>query len=56
LPPKEVASLAGHAGTVYSVAFSPDGEHIVSGSYDKPVGEGVVVNGTLLSYYISHNF
>jgi WD40 repeat protein len=29
---KEVASLAGHTSRVYSVAFSPDGHHIVSGS------------------------
>jgi WD40 repeat protein len=28
---KEVASLAGHTNIVYSVAFSPDGQHIVSG-------------------------
>ena len=25
----------GHAGWVTSIAFSPDGQHIVSGSYDK---------------------
>ncbi len=29
---KEVASLAGHTGCVCSVAFSLDGQHIVSGS------------------------
>jgi WD40 repeat protein len=34
---KEVASLAGHTNSVFSVAFSPDGQHIVSGSYDKLV-------------------
>jgi WD40 repeat protein len=34
---KEVASLAGHTSCVRSVAFSPDGQHIVSGSYDKLV-------------------
>ena len=34
---KEVASLAGHANDVNSVAFSPDGQHIVSGSGDKLV-------------------
>jgi WD40 repeat protein len=34
---KEVASLAGHTHYVRSVAFSPDGQHIVSGSYDKLV-------------------
>jgi WD40 repeat protein len=51
---KEVASLAGHTNEVWSVAFSPNGQHIVSGSSD--FGEGVFVNGTLLSYYISHYF
>ena len=34
---KEVASLAGHASFVNSVAFSPDGQHIVSGSSDELV-------------------
>ena len=31
---KAVASLAGHTNYVSSVAFSPDGQHIVSGSGD----------------------
>jgi WD40 repeat protein len=34
---KEVASLAGHMDYVRSVAFSPDGQYIVSGSDDKLV-------------------
>jgi WD40 repeat protein len=34
---KEVASLAGHKGIIYSVAFSPDGQHFVSASEDKLV-------------------
>jgi WD40 repeat protein len=34
---KEVASLAGYRMSVRSVAFSPDGQHIVSGSGDKLV-------------------
>jgi WD40 repeat protein len=90
---KEVASLAGYTDFVMSVAFSPDGQHIVSGSWarcglclrgrrlrhwldtrvmfcqysvalspdgqhivSESRGEGVVVNGTLLSYYIPHYF
>jgi WD40 repeat protein len=34
---KEVASLIGHTSKVRSVAFSPDGQHIVSGSVDNLV-------------------
>jgi hypothetical protein len=34
---KPVASLAGHTDWVFSVAFSPVGQHIVSGSSDKLV-------------------
>jgi WD40 repeat protein len=34
---KEVASLAGHTNWVRSVAFSPDGQHVLSGSHDNLV-------------------
>ena len=30
-------TLTGHSDSVHSVAYSPDGKHIVSGSYDKTV-------------------
>ena len=30
-------TLTGHSGTVASVAYSPDGKHIVSGSADQTV-------------------
>ena len=30
-------TLTGHLNTVASVAYSPDGKHIVSGSYDQTV-------------------
>ena len=34
---EELASLRGRDGIVTSVAFSPDGSRIVSGSYDKTI-------------------
>ena len=33
----QVFTLAGHSGEVYSVAFSPDGKYVASGSRDKLV-------------------
>ncbi len=33
----EVATLKGHTDGVYSVAFSPDGKYLASGSDDKKV-------------------
>ena len=34
---QEVLTLKGHTGPVSSVALSPDGQRIVSGSHDKTV-------------------
>ena len=31
----ELQTLKGHTDTVWSAAFSPDGQRIVSGSFDK---------------------
>ena len=53
---KAVASLAGHTSSVWSVAFSPDGQHIVSGNGDNLMKVWLFVTGTLSFYYISHNF
>ena len=33
----ELRTLAGHTNAVYSVAFSPDGSKIVSGSFDNTI-------------------
>ncbi len=35
LPDSVVATLKGHTEIVYAVAFSPDGTHILTGSFDK---------------------
>src|SRR5262249_3024185 len=37
LEPWKELTLAGHAGGVFSVAFSPDGQRIVTGSEDKTI-------------------
>jgi WD40 repeat protein len=34
---KQIAELKGHAGPIHSVAFSPDGKILVSGSADKTI-------------------
>ena len=34
---EQKCTLTGHSGSVYSVAYSPDGKHLVSGSYDNTV-------------------
>ena len=34
---EQECTLTGHSRAVYSVAYSPDGKHIVSGSDDKTV-------------------
>ena len=34
---EQECTLTGHSDLVRSVAYSPDGKHIVSGSYDKTV-------------------
>ncbi|KAE9384646.1 WD40 repeat-like protein, partial [Gymnopus androsaceus JB14] len=48
-------TLEGHTSLVYSVAFSPDGSQIVSGSWDDTVRIWDTGIGTLLSLLNSHN-
>src|SRR5581483_5018402 len=35
--PKALATLKGHGELVYTVAFSPDGKHLVTGSFDNTI-------------------
>jgi len=45
---KSVHCLKKHEETVYSVAFSPDGKYLASGSFDKTMHVWSVKDGTLL--------
>ena len=37
LPPGVLSILKGHTADVYSIAFSPDGKHVLTGSFDKSI-------------------
>jgi WD40 repeat protein len=55
---KELATLKGHTGFVFSVAYSPDGKTLASGSYDKTiklwdVATGKELSNTILNAYIT---
>ena len=47
-----VCTLRGHSGPVYSVAYSPDGKHIVSGSFDNTVKVWDSQTGTEVSHCV----
>jgi WD40 repeat protein len=44
----------GHSGSVYSVAYSPDGKHLVSGSYDNTVKVWDAQTGKEVSVLLCH--
>ncbi|ORY32489.1 WD40 repeat-like protein [Rhizoclosmatium globosum] len=48
-------TLVGHSGVVYSVAFSPDGKTVVSGSNDKTVKVWSVETGECVKTIVGHS-
>ena len=51
---EQECTLTGHWGYVMSVAYSPDGKHIVSGSYDNDVKVWDAQTGKLVSVLLCH--
>ena len=49
---EQECTLTGHSGPVYSVAYSPDGKHIVSGSFDNTVKVWDSQTGTEVSHCV----
>ena len=47
---EQECTLRGHSESVWSVAYSPDGKHIVSGSYDSTVKVWDSQTGTEVSH------
>ena len=56
--PVQVRTLTGHSGNVLSVASSPDGKRVVSGSSDKTVKIWVIATGAEVNSFSSvlHGF
>jgi WD40 repeat protein len=54
-PQKSMRELKGHSGWIRSIAFSPDGSQLVSGSDDKTVRLWSVASGKLLKTLDGHS-
>ena len=48
----QVHTLTGHHAEVYSVAFSPDGKRVISGSRDRLVGIWDAETGAAVSSFV----
>jgi WD40 repeat protein len=51
----EVVAQIGHSGSVYSVAFSPDGHTVLSGSGDNTLKAWNTATGALLRIFEGHS-
>ena len=51
---EQECTLTGHSESVWSVAYSPDGKHIVSGSYDSTVKVWDSQTGTEVNVLFCH--
>ena len=49
-----LCTLRGHSEGVFSVAYSPDGKHVVSGSNDRTVKVWDAQTGKLVSVLLCH--
>ena len=47
-------TLVGHSGAVWSVAFSPNGQTLASGSYDRTSRLWQIDTGNLLGNFVGH--
>jgi WD40 repeat protein len=53
---EELQTLQGHSGRVWSVAFSPDGQRIMSGSEDKTIKRWDAQTGSELRTFGGHSY
>ena len=52
---ERINTLTGHSNYVLSVVFSPNGEYLVSGSYDKTIGVWRVSSGERTKTLTGHS-